>query len=175
MLKMMQQYHLPVTAFLIEEAAQKHLDYWRAFLSAGGDIEDHTFSHPKLTALSPAAMAEQIDRPVDYYRALGTRPVLLRPPYGDYNRTVCQAAYAGGIEDVVMWNAVMANGSLQTYNGRPLQPGDIILLHWDPGLNEQLTKLLTILKRQQLGVADLRTALTDPGNLKVASLDKFRP
>jgi len=48
----MRRTHLPVTAFLIEQAAQRNLAYWRAFAEAGGTIEDHTVSHPNLTKLS---------------------------------------------------------------------------------------------------------------------------
>ena len=50
-LAIMRRTHLPVTAFLIEQAAQRNLAYWRAFTAAGGTIGDHTVSHPNLTKL----------------------------------------------------------------------------------------------------------------------------
>ena len=48
----MRRTHLPVTAFLIEQAAQRDLPYWRAFVAAGGTVGDHTVSHPDLTKLT---------------------------------------------------------------------------------------------------------------------------
>ena len=50
-LAIMRRTHVPVTAFLIQKAAQENLGYWRAFAAAGGLISDHTFSHPNLTRL----------------------------------------------------------------------------------------------------------------------------
>ena len=51
-LAIMRRTHLPVTAFLIQQAAQENLPYWRAFVQAGGMVGDHTVSHPNLTKLS---------------------------------------------------------------------------------------------------------------------------
>jgi peptidoglycan/xylan/chitin deacetylase (PgdA/CDA1 family) len=51
-LSIMRRTHVPVTAFLIEQAAQRNLPYWPAFVQAGGMVGDHTVSHPRLTALT---------------------------------------------------------------------------------------------------------------------------
>ena len=51
-LDLMHQTYLPITAFLISEAAQEHLSYWKSFVAAGGMIGDHTVSHPYLTKLT---------------------------------------------------------------------------------------------------------------------------
>lgn len=169
LLRLMQREHLPVTAFLTQKAAQKHPDYWRDFITAGGAIENHTFSHPNLTGLKPAALEEQIKKPMSYYRSLGASPFLFRPPYGAYNQSVCQAVYSAGINDLVLWNAVMEEGILRTYKEGQLEPGSIILMHWTPDLGNQLTKLLTILRQQKhFGVANLATAIKDPSQLKAA-------
>jgi hypothetical protein len=39
-LSIMERTHLPVTAFLIKQAAQQHLPYWRDFVKAGGTVGD---------------------------------------------------------------------------------------------------------------------------------------
>lgn len=171
LLTIMQQKHLPVTAFLTEQAVLEHPDYWQDFIAAGGDIENHTYSHPYLTHLTATEIKSEISRPADYYRSLGANPVLLRPPYGAYNDTVRQVAYSTGIKHLVMWNAVMEKGQLETYNSQPVQPGAIILLHFTPDFDTQLTKLLTILQQQNLGVADLPTVLNSPDNFNVTWLD----
>ena len=158
-LNLMRQYHLPITAFLIQEAAHEHEAYWKEFLAAGGTIEDHTYSHPFLTRVSEDQDRAQIADPVSYFKDLGASPDELRPPYGDTDLAVQKLAAAAGIKYVVMWDAVMSGGRLTVVRGRPLAPGDIILLHWVPGLDQSLTTLLHILQEQHLGVASLTDAL----------------
>jgi peptidoglycan/xylan/chitin deacetylase (PgdA/CDA1 family) len=59
----MHQTYLPITAFLIADAAQEHLSYWKSFVAAGGMIGDHTVSHPYLTRLTLGHATAQWGRP----------------------------------------------------------------------------------------------------------------
>jgi len=144
-LRLMRARHVPVTAFLISSAAAEHLGYWRSFQAAGGLIEDHTVSHPDLSKLSLAAATEQW---AGAARALhswfGTAPTLCRPPYGGVTRKVLDTAHLAGLLKVVMWSAEMARGRLSTYDHRPLRAGEIVILHWVPGLYHNLSRLLHI-------------------------------
>lgn len=158
-LQLMQRYHLPITTFLIELAAQRYPAFWHKFVSAGGHIEDHTVSHPFLTHLPLKDEINQITQPIEYLRQYGPPPDQLRPPYGDFNSEVVQAARDSGIGYVVMWNAEMRNSKLYTINNRGLKPGDIILLHWVPDLDQEIIQLLSIIQKQNLGLADLTQAL----------------
>ena len=45
-LDLMHRTYLPITAFLIANAARQNLSYWKAFVAAGGMIGDHTVSIP---------------------------------------------------------------------------------------------------------------------------------
>ncbi len=173
-LSLMRQYHLPVTAFLIQEAAAEHRFFWQEFLKDGGHIEDHTYSHPPLTRIPESQDLTQISDPIGYFKAMGASPDELRPPYGDYDRAVQKIAYKAGIKYIVMWNAVMSGGKLQTWNGQPLAPGDIVLLHWIPGLDGNLAGLIHILQHQNLGVASLDDAL-DGRPVHVAWLNEKAP
>ena len=158
-LELMQQTHLPITAFVIQKAAAEHTAYWQEFILAGGQIEDHTYSHPVLTRIPENVDLTQISDPVNYFKSMGASPDELRPPYGDYDAVVQKEAARAGIKYVVMWDAVMSGGKLSTYNGGPLSPGDIVLLHWVPGLDGDLTALFHILQQEHLGVASLTDAL----------------
>ncbi|MDR3539662.1 MAG: polysaccharide deacetylase family protein [Desulfosporosinus sp.] len=158
-LKLMKQYHLPITTFLIEQAAQKQPTFWHEFVSAGGRIEDHTINHPFLTHLSLAEKKSQISQPIDYFRQYGPQLDELRPPYGDYNTEVGQAAWDSGIKYIVMWDAEMENSTLTLRSSPGLKAGDIILLHWVPGLDQEIIKLLNIIQKLNLGIADLTQAL----------------
>ena len=147
----MRRTHLPVTAFLIEQAAQRNLAYWRAFAEAGGTVGDHTVSHPNLTQLS---LGQATFQWAHARRALGRwvgkAPLMGRPPYGAFDRTVAAAAYRAGLKALVGWSASVGSAGVQTWNGKPLAPGDIVLLHWDPGLGRQLTKLLAVIHARHL-------------------------
>ena len=147
----MRKTHLPVTAFLIEQAAQRNLAYWRAFAGAGGTIADHTVSHPNLTQLSlSGATFQWAQARLTLGRWLGTAPAMGRPPYGAFDRTVAAAAYRARLKALVGWSATVGSAGVRTWDGKPLAPGDIVLLHWDPGLGRQLTKLLAVIHAQHL-------------------------
>ena len=148
----MQRTHLPVTAFLIEQAAQRNLVYWRAFAEAGGTIGDHTVSHPDLTKLSLSqATLQWAQARAALGRWFGTTPAMGRPPYGAWDPTVAAAAYRAGLKDLVGWSAtVTSTGGVRTWNGKGLEPGEIVLLHWVPGLGQQMTKLLAVIHARHL-------------------------
>lgn len=164
-LSLMQQTHVPITAFLVSNAAAENLDYWKAFVAAGGDIEDHTVSHPDLTKLSESADEAQWAGAARAFTAwFGTAPTLGRPPYGVVNTNVRIAASQAGLRDVVLWSASMYNGQLTTYDGRPLRAGEIVILHWIPGLYNSLVQLLAIASAQGLHPAPLVNSLAQGGS-----------
>jgi peptidoglycan/xylan/chitin deacetylase (PgdA/CDA1 family) len=158
-LALMRQTHLPITAFLIARAAEQHLSYWKEFVAAGGTIGDHTLSHPYLTKLTLAkATAQWGQARTDLGRWLGRTPVLGRPPYGAFNHTVEVAAARAGLTALAGWSATMSGNRIQTWNGKPLSPGEIVVLHWVPGLGHQLTVLLAAIRALHLKVTPLTPA-----------------
>ena len=158
-LDLMHQAYLPITAFLIAEAAQENLSYWKAFVAAGGMIGDHTVSHPHLTKLTlTKATAQWRQARTDLGRWLGQTPVLGRPPYGAFDHTVEVAAARGGLTALAGWSATMSGNRIQTWNGKPLSPGEIVILHWVPGLGHQLTVLLAAIRALHLNPTPLTLA-----------------
>ena len=171
-LAIMRKTRLPVTAFLIEHAAQQHLAYWRAFVAAGGMVGDHTVSHPNLTKLTlPQATTQWAQARQAFGHMLGQTPVLGRPPYGAFDRTVQAAAHRSGLKILVGWSAVVDSGGIHTWDGKPLRPGEIVLLHWVPGLAAQLTRLLAVLRARHLNPTPLTPASFTGITLQRRSLD----
>ncbi len=163
-LSLMKRDHLPLTAFLIGQAAQEHPNYWKAFAAAGGVIEDHTVSHPWLTRVSAQAAEAQWAGPVHSYPGwFHQRPLVGRPPYGAVDRTVRSAARAAHLRAIIMWSAewnpANRKAGLTTWNRLPLAPGEIVLLHWVPGLYSELLDVLTICRAQHLQPAPLLAGL----------------
>ena len=147
----MERTHLPVTAFLIEQAAQRNLVYWRAFAEAGGTVADHTVSHPNLTKLSLSqATSQWAQARLALGRWLGKAPAMGRPPYGAFDPAVAAAAYRAGLKALVGWSATVTSAGIHTWNGKRLEPGEIVLLHWVPGLGQQMTKLLAVIHARHL-------------------------
>jgi peptidoglycan/xylan/chitin deacetylase (PgdA/CDA1 family) len=159
-LQLMQSQHLPVTAFLTSTAAAQNLSFWRAFSAAGGDIEDHTVSHPDLTRLSQAAAESQWADASSAFRSwFGVTTTLGRPPYSAVNPSVQVAARQAGLRTLVLWSASMYNSQLTTYAGRPLRAGEIVILHWIPGLYDNVVRLLSIASTLGLHPAPLLAGL----------------
>ena len=158
-LALMHQTYLPITAFLIADAAQENLSYWKAFVAAGGIVGDHTVSHPYLTKVTQAQAKSQWGQArTALGRWLGQTPAIGRPPYGAFNRKVEVAAARGGLTALAGWSATMSGHRIQTWNGKPLVPGEIVILHWVPGLGQQLTALLAAIRALHLNPKPLTLA-----------------
>jgi hypothetical protein len=63
---------------------------------------------------------------------------------------VAAAAYRARLKALVGWSATVTSAGIRTWNGKGLEPGEIVLLHWVPGLDKQLTKLLAAIHSQHL-------------------------
>jgi peptidoglycan/xylan/chitin deacetylase (PgdA/CDA1 family) len=158
-LDLMHQTYLPITAFLIAKAAGQNLSYWKAFVAAGGMIGDHTVSHPYLTRLTRGRATAQWGQGRTLLgRWLGQTPAVGRPPYGAYDHAVEVAAARGGLTALAGWSATMSGDRIETWNGKPLSPGEIVILHWAPGLGHQLTALLAAIRAGHLNPTPLTPA-----------------
>jgi len=164
LLALEQQRHLPFTAFLTNAAWRQDPGYWRQLQAAGVRIEDHTLTHPLLTGLAPAQVRRQICVAATAdTTAFGRRPVLFRPPYGGTNAVVRRAAAGCGMRAVVLWDVTVNRGALQYVAGRRhLQAGDIVLMHFRPEMQQDMTAFLRQAAADDLAVAGLENYLT-PG------------
>ncbi len=131
--------NVPATFFVLGANAAGHKDMIARLRAAGHEVQNHSWSHPVLTGLSPEAIQREITRTSS---AIGGS-TLLRPPYGTYDQKVAAAAAAVG-HRLVLWtvdtldwktrdvDAIMANVKSQT------KPGGIILMH-DGGVDRSQT------------------------------------
>jgi peptidoglycan/xylan/chitin deacetylase (PgdA/CDA1 family) len=135
---------VPVTLFLISSVAEKNPQYFRALESDGAVIEAHTLTHPSLRGKPYGFQKKQICQSADILGSLtGRRPVLFRPPYGEYDSTTLRAAHDCGMKAVLHWKAATNNGTVfyQAPNKR-LEPGDIVLMHFRPAFVADFTAVL---------------------------------
>jgi peptidoglycan/xylan/chitin deacetylase (PgdA/CDA1 family) len=134
-LSVLQQYHVPATFFEIGEEVPRYPQYAKLLTSAGYPVENHTWSHPDLTKLSPAQVGAQIDQTQSEIRAVtGTTPQCLRPPYDAFNATVLNEVAARGMTtmsysvDSKDWTRPGVGAIVQAVVGAAF-PGAVVGLH----------------------------------------------
>ena len=152
---------IPVTMFPVPAYVHQDPGYFNAIHSVGASVQDHTVTHPDLRRLGLAAQQREICGPLDDYTArFGRRPWLFRPPDGFLTLAVPGIARSCGIRVVVTWRATMNDGRLDVQGSGPLQPGDIILMHFRPDLRQNLEVALNAARSVGLRPAPLEQYLT---------------
>jgi peptidoglycan/xylan/chitin deacetylase (PgdA/CDA1 family) len=140
---------IPITVFLMNDAAKGDYGYFRRLQRAGALIEDHTMTHPLMTRLSYARQKYQICRTADIYaRRYGTRPTLFRAPYGASNTTTRRAARDCGMKAIFFWRETSEHGDLAYQAPGGLHPGDVILVHFKPHMARDFKTLLRRIREQ---------------------------
>ncbi len=148
--------HWPISVFLIGSVARGAPRYFDALKAAGATIDDHTATHPHLVTLPYAAQRKQICGPVEEYSdLLHSRPLLFRPPWGQYDPATLRAAHSCGFTTVVKWSAKMYQGRFKVLDHGPLEPGEIILMHFRTYTYSDLKLLKRLLAQHHLRVARL--------------------
>lgn len=103
----------------------------------GHSVQNHSWSHPMLTHLSDAEIAQQLELTTQAIVATGApKPVFVRPPYGDYDARVLRVIAEVGLTPVT-WTAGMdprdwerpAVIDLVAHVVNSLRPGGVVLLH----------------------------------------------
>ncbi|MFI8190723.1 polysaccharide deacetylase family protein [Streptomyces sp. NPDC085946] len=131
-LRMMSDLRIPYTAFLSDYLIKEDYGYFRRMRDGGVGLHNHTLHHPYLPALSYARQRQEICGMQDVIEErYGTRPVLFRPPFGNYNRDTLRAAKSCGIAYAPLWSEeVFVDRWEYREWDRDLHPGDIVLSHF---------------------------------------------
>ncbi len=75
--------HIKVTFFVIGENVVQHPELVQRAAREGHEIGNHSWSHPYLAKMSDEGVRQQLQKTDDAIKnADGTRPTLMRPPYG---------------------------------------------------------------------------------------------
>lgn len=113
--------------------------FFKGFIPHGSLVENHTLNHRQMSLLSYNEQVHEICGEADLQeQQFGRRPVLFRPPFGDYNQNTQRAAATCGMKAVVLWVAKANGGSIQYQIGNSLRPGDIVLMHFRPEFAQDL-------------------------------------
>ena len=127
---------IKATFFVTGHEAEKHPDAMRAIIDADHEVGNHSWSHRRMVAITPATARDEINKTDKILRDLGyDAPLHFRPPYGRKLISLPWVLHQQG-RLTVMWSV-----NAETFEpGQTAQeiadltlaqtgPGDIILLH----------------------------------------------
>ncbi|MFG3317383.1 polysaccharide deacetylase family protein [Streptomyces sp. NPDC048171] len=166
-LRMMSELKIPYTVFLTDEEIKDDYGYFKKMQARGVTLNNHTLTHPYLPGLSYAEQKREICGMQDVMeKRYGKRPVLFRPPFGNYNRDTLRAAKTCGIRYAPIWSEeVFVDHWEYREWDRDLHPGDIVLTHfrgredWDGTMTEMARRFLNRITAEGYAVARLEDYL----------------
>ena len=104
LLRTLSHLNVPANFFLIGRDATEQPVLARRVAAAGGEIGNHTLSHPEMKSLLFAAQLEEVvDGAHAIKRVTGREIEYFRPPHGNFNALTIEAARAHG-ETVALWD-----------------------------------------------------------------------
>ena len=136
LLDLLAAHHIKATFFVIGENVAEHPDIVARAAREGHEIANHSWSHPKLAKMSDEGVRRQLWQTDEAIKsATGTRPTLLRPPYGSITEREKRWIHDEFGYQIVLWDvdpydwkrpgpAVVRNRILQE-----TRPGSIVLSH----------------------------------------------
>ncbi|MEV4372048.1 polysaccharide deacetylase family protein [Nonomuraea sp. NPDC049637] len=132
LLRHLAKYRAHATFFVVGRNVGVYPDVVRRTAEAGHELGNHTWSHPDLTRLSPAAIRSQLARTDQAVKsAAGVVPGLVRPPYGATDRDVRRQAH----RPLVLWSVdtldwrYRDSARVARVSLKRVRPGSVILFH----------------------------------------------
>ena len=146
---------VPGTFFLVGKFAERYGPITKTIDAAGHEIENHSYTHPKLHALWVEKIMREAERCNEVMANLAIRvPRFLRPPGGGFNLKIFYAVRRMNMR-MGLWSVNTAD-----YTGKSAQritdgvlrsarPGSIVLMHSGvPATVEALPVIVTELRRR---------------------------
>ena len=129
------KYNVKTTFFVVGGWVDKFPESVKQLSNAGHEIMNHSDTHPHMTQISKDKMIEEVNScSAKIEKLTGVKPILFRPPYGDYNNLVVQTMRETGhytIQwdvDSLDWKDLTAQAIYERVTSR-INPGSIVLFH----------------------------------------------
>lgn len=136
LLDLLAQHHIHATFFVIGKNAAEYPEILQRAVREGHEIGNHSWSHPSFGKMRDESVRAELQKTDDAIRAaIGTRPVLMRPPYGSISARQKHWIYSEFGYRTILWDvdpldwkrpgpAVVTSRIV-----RETRPGSIILSH----------------------------------------------
>lgn len=160
-----EKHQIPITSFLTSSQVTESKVRYFERISRWGSVQNHTTTHASLATSDADLIKSQVcPAQVDFRRTFGTKPWMLRPPYGagPDGHGLHQVIRRCHVTDVVMWDTVVEQGRISYRYGDGLNPGSVILLHYSANLAVDLKVAVSAARARGLRPADLADYLTAP-------------
>jgi peptidoglycan-N-acetylglucosamine deacetylase len=151
-LNVLSNYRIKATFFVIGQRVRRHPGLVKREYSEGHSVQNHTYTHPDLTTLSPVETRRELRATNRAIKAAGVpRPYRFRPPKGHTNTRVRSVGASLGLIQT-LWSVDphdWANPPASVICRRVVtnvSPGSIVLLHDGTGTNT-VEALPCIIKR----------------------------
>jgi len=176
-LGILQQQQVNATFFPIGMEVAASPAVWQRVAKAGFPIANHTWSHLNLTRLTYAQIVSEIRLDDQRVSAIIGRPLLpvMRPPGGNWNQTVLNAAAATGQRAVVLWDTSLGDTGSGTVdqmisNGIRGINGSIVLMHANRDISAQaLPSVIAYYRSRGFTFVTVGQLLGIPGPVPYAS------
>ena len=156
--KFIDENEIPITTFALTGELWRNRDWFRDRKNM--TFENHTNTHAHMTLITPESQIFEICGASQIVRnVVNDRPIFFRPPGGSWNEEVRESVGRSGIKYLLMWNVQIYRGRTSMSGRKSLGPGDIVLLHYTPSLENDLKILLKKMKQAGLRPALLRDYL----------------
>ncbi|MEO6846345.1 MAG: polysaccharide deacetylase family protein [Chthoniobacterales bacterium] len=136
LLDILKQRGIKATFFMLGENVEANPDIVKRIAAEGHEVANHSWSHPPLNKLAAGGLDHEIgDTTTAILNASGTRPVLLRPPYGATTNTLDHFFKTKYGLQVVLWSVDPLDWKyhdserVKSVILKETRPGSIILSH----------------------------------------------
>jgi peptidoglycan/xylan/chitin deacetylase (PgdA/CDA1 family) len=150
-LRLLARAHMHATFFVTGYAASSHTFQLGQIRAGGQAFGDHTVTHSQLTREKPAKRRwELLSTAERVQEAVGVRPTLFRPPYGESSRVINRMARELGMLPITWstdskdWTRPGVKQIVKTALAGA-QPGGIILMHDGGGDRSETVKALKLI------------------------------
>lgn len=133
----LKKYEVKVTFFVVGDWIRKYPDEARKLVEAGHEVANHSDKHPHVNNMSKEQVKKDIMVAHEAIKNVTGKDInLYRPPFGEYNNTVIEAAKECNYH-VIQWDVDSLDWKEyglrplidKVVNHKKLRPGSIILMH----------------------------------------------
>lgn len=122
LLGILDRFQIKSTFFVAGDWVDRYPESVKAISEAGHEVCNHSNTHPHMSELSRDQIAEELQSCNDKIEAItGRRPILFRPPYGDYSNDVIEVANSLNMH-CIQWDV----DSLDWKNPAPQEMKDLV-------------------------------------------------
>lgn len=134
-LDVLDKYNVKSTFFLVGFWVDKYPDMVKKIHEKGHDIGNHSSTHPHMSKLSAGQIAQELNETGGKIQKItDVKPILFRPPFGDYNNQLIETAKSNGYYtiqwdvDSLDWKELGTQPVVDRVT-RNIKKGSIVLFH----------------------------------------------